>query len=383
MYGGDNEIATYKETQAKIRRAKLNTICNYVTDNIEDLLAGLQVRYHRSHRLVYMPCPVHSGDNQQACNIYLDGDYLRGNWVCFTKNCHKNHGTSIISFVKGVLSNQQDKDCWFDYARDYCLDFLGLKYSEVPYDIDALSRQDFLKQSYIFHKLPSTAERTYNKEFVRASLRIPSSYMIGRGFSIDTLVKYDVGECNTPGKEMSGRAVFPVYDRNGIDMVGCVGRSIHPKCPLCNYYHNPNRACPLTVREIAESSKWRNSSKFPIRSYLYNLWNAIEPINKLQTVVIVEGQCDALKLVQAGVPNVVGIFGVDMSDEQGIILEQFNIMNAVVLLDNDRAGQEATIKIKNNLRRIYRVHTPTLPAHDVDSLNPTQLNELVNYIKAI
>ena len=55
------------------------------------------------------------------------------------------------------------------------------------------------------------------------------SYTLIKDFNAFILNKYDVGLCNRPNKEMSGRVVVPIYNSNYKSMIGCSGRRIYNK----------------------------------------------------------------------------------------------------------------------------------------------------------
>ena len=84
---------------------KLKVVCDQVCDNIENLLSALDIEeFKMSNKMITMSCPIHGGDNPSAVNIYHTGDYYRGNWRCRTHNCDSSFKSSIIGFVRGVLS---------------------------------------------------------------------------------------------------------------------------------------------------------------------------------------------------------------------------------------------------------------------------------------
>lgn len=145
------------------------------------------------------------------------------------------------------------------------------------------------------------------RKSVREKLTIPATYYLKRGYKPDILDKYDVGMCATQGKEMFGRIVVPVYDDNYKYMIGCLGRSIHEKCPKCNKCHSSNRNCPSNPIEELWASKWKNSKNFKAENYLYNFWFSKQHIKESKTVVIVEGQGDVWRLEEAGVNCSVGV----------------------------------------------------------------------------
>lgn len=174
---------------------------------------------------------------------------------------------------------------------------------------------------------------------------------------------------------MCGRVVVPVYDDSGKFMVAYTGRSIYTKCAKCLAYHAPQDKC-IIDDYVHLHSKWKNQADNPISQYLYNYWNAKKYIVESKTVILVEGPGDVWKLEEAGIHNSVAIFGLELYDSQQIILESSGAMTAVLLLDNDEPGRNATIKLKEQLRRCYKIVVPSLPAKDIGEISISDIQKL-------
>ncbi len=66
-------------------------------------------------------------------------------------------------------------------------------------------------------------------------------------------------------------------------------------------------------------------------------------LEKKRCVIVVEGNMDAIKMSAKGFKNVVALMGVALSNEQIDILKRLKVP-VVLMLDNDNAGLEATVK---------------------------------------
>ena len=87
---------------------QLKNLCDLVCDDIERLLQVLEVEdYRLTEKMVFCKCPIHDGDNESALNLYYTGESYRGNWKCRTHGCEETFRSSIIGFVRGVLSRQK------------------------------------------------------------------------------------------------------------------------------------------------------------------------------------------------------------------------------------------------------------------------------------
>ena len=80
---------------------------------------------------------------------------------------------------------------------------------------------------------------------------------------------------------------------------------------------------------------------------------------------MVEGQGDVWRLYEAGVRNVVGLFGKDISATQRSLLLKSGVTGLVVLTDNDQAGRESKIKINRELGRLFNLFFPVTYGKDL------------------
>jgi DNA primase len=145
-----------------------------------------------------------------------------------------------------------------------------------------------------------------------------------------------------------GRLLFPIHDLRG-RAVGFGGRLLGPGEP--KYLNSPET-------EIFHKGK-----------QLYNLHLAKMPIRKEETVILVEGYFDVLRLVLAGIEHVVAPLGTALTADQGALLKRF-AKEATLLYDSDRAGLQATFRAGDELlRHGFRVRVATLPpGEDPDTL---------------
>ena len=118
--------------------------------------------------------------------------------------------------------------------------------------------------------------------------------------------------------------------------------------------------------------KYLNSPETPIfhkGKQLYNLHQAKGAIRKDETVILVEGYFDVLRLVLAGIEHVVAPLGTALTADQASLLRRF-APAAMLLYDSDPAGLRATFRAGDELlRHGMRVRVATMPAgEDPDTL---------------
>jgi len=117
--------------------------------------------------------------------------------------------------------------------------------------------------------------------------------------------------------------------------------------------------------------KYLNSSEsdvFSKRKLLYGLNWAKQAIRKNERVLLVEGYFDLIRLVLAGIDEVVAPLGTALTEPQASLLRKYT-KNVFLLYDSDAAGQKATFRAGDELlRNGVSVRVVTLPeGEDPDS----------------
>ncbi len=144
------------------------------------------------------------------------------------------------------------------------------------------------------------------------------------------------------------RLLFPIHDLRG-RVVGFGGRLLVPGEP-----------------------KYLNTPETPVfhkGKQLYNLHQAKTAIRKQESVVLVEGYFDVLRLVLGGIDHVVAPLGTALTADQAGLLRRF-ARSATLLYDSDSAGLRATFRAGDELlRHGVRVRVATMPeGEDPDTL---------------
>ena len=187
---------------------------------------------------------------------------------------------------------------------------------------------------------------------------------------------------------MFNRAVVPIYDEDGETIVGCTGRSIFEECKKCKSYHNPEKACFDPANEKSFFiPKWRHSKGFSKEKHLYNFHNAKEHVLKSGVIILVESPGNVWRLEEEGIHNSVAIFGTTLNEEQKYLIDSSGALSIVLIMDNDKAGQDAAEKIIEQCNRTYRVYNIEIGSSDVANMNTNELTEdilpIINKAKGI
>lgn len=359
---------------------KIKVICDKLCDRIVDVLDHFELEHKMNNRFVSMCCPIHGGDNDSALNLYHVGDKYRGNWKCRTHNCDEVFKASIIGFIRGIISRKKygwtkngDTTCSFKEALDYATNFLNLSLKDIKISSSEKEKTSFVNNTVLLQKNTVTSNGTrISRQSVRKHLQIPSKYFMDRGFSKEILDKYDVGDCVLDNKEMSNRAVVPIYDMDYKFMVGCSGRSFYNKCDICGSYHA--NQCPNNS-ELWRHCKWKHSSGFKTQESLYNFWFAKDHILKSHKIILVESPGNVWRLEENNIHNSVALFGANLSDKQKTLLDISGAMEIIIIMDSDEAGSKARQQIYNKCYRTYNIKNISISKNDIADMTSEEINK--------
>ena len=332
--------------------ARVNEIA---ATHIEKILTHFKIPYKVYSDRVALSCPIHGSTGEESLTLYTTGKKYVGNFVCWTHHCEEK-GRGAVNLIMHLLNSNSILG-----AAKWILEFTN---SPTPEADEEYKQKKRFNSTVSGFEIKSKKKVGITRDLVRKSLLIPGDFYIKRGFSKEILDKYDVGFCNTRGKEMFMRTVVPVYE-DGF-MIGCVGRSINPECSACGMFHKPGNPCPEQKSRIY--AKWVNSDGFTTGANFYNLWNAQEYIKKTQNVILVEGQGDIWRLEESGIKIGLGLFGNKITPEQCKILEMTGAMNLFLALDSDEPGKEGKTMIREKLGRFYNICEIQLPEHDLGDI---------------
>lgn len=167
--------------------------------------------------------------------------------------------------------------------------------------------------------------------------------MSARGISERTADVFGIGFYAGPGL-LSRRLVIPIHNEAG-QLVAYCGRSLDGTEP-----------------------RYKFPTGFAKSQVLFNVHRAMA--SGEQTVIVVEGFFDCLKVHQAGFLSVVALLGAALYDRQRRLLTE-RFQQIILMLDGDEAGRRASDTIAVRLAR----HCPVRVIELADSTQPDQLSE--------
>ena len=126
------------------------------------------------------------------------------------------------------------------------------------------------------------------------------------------------------------RIMIPISDADGF-VVGYTGR----------IYDNSDQAKYINTKETIIYKKGH---------ILFNFHNAKKYVRDAGSLIVVEGNMDAIRLYASGIKNVIALMGTTITKEQIEIIKKLRIP-VILMLDNDSAGEMATLNISKELNK--------------------------------
>ena len=315
-----------------------------VVDDIKarlDILevVGQRVQLQRSGRSYKGNCPFHQ-ERTPSFHVFPE----RQSWRCFGA-CAT--GGDAITFVMRT-ENLEFGEALRELARRTGVQLQQRRESRVDptaYDINEAARTFFQRflastqgaeaRSYMERRgLDREAAEAFQIGLAPADGESLRGHLSREGFSPDQLVAAGVVREGDDGRQRDlfrGRLMIPIRDADG-RLVGFGGRALDDSEP--KYLNSPQG-------EVFDKSR-----------ILYAMDRAREDIRR-NGAVVVEGYMDAIAAHQAGFRNVVASMGTALTETQVDSIRRLT-GRVTMALDQDAAGQQATLRSLESSWRIYQ-----------------------------
>lgn len=275
-------------------------------------------------------CPFH---NEKTPSFTVDEE--RGSYHCF--GCAE-HG-DIISFV--MKTNNMD----FKAAIAELAQQAGLKLPDYKPKSDA---QIAREENYF--TISETAAKTYQQKLFEPEGAVALEYIKKRGFSADTIKKYQLGYApknNIIASKFTNTKVENLI-ATGLVRQGNYGPYDFFRDKLMFPIFNPRgQIVAFSGRSLDGSEpKYINTSDtemFHKRSTVFGLNFARDAIHRNNRSIVVEGQIDAIQMQVHGFGETVAPLGTALTEEHIAILCKLN-RNITFAFDGDTAGQKAAAR---------------------------------------
>lgn len=181
------------------------------------------------------------------------------------------------------------------------------------------------------------------------------TYLKERGFSSDTIEKFQLGYCLPHRDSFAREAIASQYNPELLVKTGLVvqrdqqlydnyrGRIIFP------IHNNSGKIIGFGARVIGKADKAPKYINTPenelyVKSkILYGSYFARQSIDKLDECLLVEGYTDVISLHQAGIENVVASGGTSLTIDQLRLIKKYT-QYLTIIYDGDSAGVKAALR---------------------------------------
>ncbi len=321
-------------------------------------LIGESVTLKRTGSDYRGPCPFHGGTNRNFAVIPKKGRYY-----CFV--CHES-GDVFSWFMKRM--GMDYPTAVREAARRTGIVIPERAERGGPDPHEPLYSAMAVGHDWFARQLLELPDASGAREYLQSrDISLETAAMLGLGYApvgnaflkamadlgVEERVLLEAGlvaqrDDGTISPRFRRRLLFPIHNLRG-RLVGLGGRLLGPGEP--KYLNSPES-------EIFHKGK-----------QLYNLHQARSAIRKEESVLLVEGYFDVIRLSLAGVEHVVAPLGTALTPDQAVLLKRFTPA-ATILYDSDLPGLRATFRAGDELlRHAIRVRVATLPpGEDPDTL---------------
>lgn len=177
------------------------------------------------------------------------------------------------------------------------------------------------------------------------------AYFKGRGFREDTMRKFGLGFAPDSRNAFTKEALSAGYKQDQLQKLGLSrsGRDFfydRVMFTIHNLTGKPIAFAGRILKKDVKAPKYVNSPETEIyhkSNVLYGMYQAKQPIRKLDNVYLVEGYTDVISLSQHGIENVVASSGTSLTPGQVSLIKRFT-NNVTLLYDGDKAGIKAALR---------------------------------------
>lgn len=317
---------------AMIPKEVINEISNQA--NIVDVISSFGINFEKKGSNYLCLCPFHD-DHNPSMSVNPE----KGIYTCF--RCRESGG--VFQFV------QSFQNVGFVDAVRIVADLIGYQLGDTYKSTSRYDKHyEAVELAYKFYQnnlrtesgkeaVKYLKERGINDEiidefgigFAPNKLNVITDLLLNKGFDENILIESGI---SNRGNElydlMRNRITFPIHNTNGRP-VGFSARI---------YYKS-------------DEAKYINTKETPIfkkGEILFNFHRAQNEAKKSKSIIIVEGQMDAIRIYASGIKNVVATMGTAFTKDHIKLLKRLNI-KIILCMDNDDAGEKATLSIGDEL----------------------------------
>jgi DNA primase len=266
----------------------------YSPSQVREVVEGIGIKIHHYSQTDYFCyCPFHNNTNTPSFAI----SKTKGSYICYNPSCDARGGLEDLIIQKGFMGQ-------FEAAR-----FIRLLQKNRPDTFDK-DLEELFDEKPDFVEFPQDTLDALHNGLNEES----RSYFNGRGINDESIDYFYLGY-----SQKQKMVTVPLHSPTGMP-VGIIGRSI-------------------------EGKRFKNSDNLPRSLTMFNLHRAkkVSP-----TIIVCESSFDAIRIHQAGYPNVVATLGGGISKQNINNLNKYS-SSIIIATDADEAGRKLGMEIVGKL----------------------------------
>ena len=304
------------------------------------------------------------------------------------KDFSSGKGGNVVAFL------MEHEHFTYPEAIKYLAKKYGIEVEETEQTSEEKEQQNERESLYL-------ANEFANKYFQKTLLKTDQGQAIGlsyfkeRGFTEETIKKFQLGYSLDEWQAFTDEALGKGYDLNFLEKTGLTivkedkrfdrfkGRVMFPIHSMSGRVLGFGGRILINDKKAAKYLNSPESDIYHKSKILYGIYHAKQSIAKEDNCYLVEGYTDVIQFHQTGIKNVVASSGTALTSEQIRLVNRLT-QNITVLFDGDAAGIRASLRgIDLILEQGMNVKVCTFPAgEDPDSFaRQNSLEELTLYLE--
>lgn len=268
----------------------------YLPSQIKEVLEGIGIKiYNQSDSDFLCYCPFHSNTHTPSFAI----SKTTGLFICYNPSCDARGNLEYLISQIGKYNN-------FEVAK-----FIRELHKNRP-DTFYEDLEDIFTDKKEFNLFPQMVLDDLHNNLNKSERA--KKYILSRNINEDSMEYFELGY-----SDKQDMVTVPLHSPDGMP-VGIIGRSV-------------------------EGKRFKNSDNLPRSLTMFNLHRA----KKLSaTIIVCESSFDAIRIHQAGYPNVVATLGGGISKQNVQNLNRYS-SSIIIATDTDEAGRKLGNEIYSRL----------------------------------
>jgi DNA primase len=268
----------------------------YTKSDIRSILHALKVQVEAETSKDFLClCPFHNNNNTPSFEV----NYYTGLFLCFNPACDERG--SLNALIAKITNKNEFEALRFIYST------IGKKSQNIEQEL-----QELMQEEKPFVEFPADKLNELHADLTSSQKAI--DYLASRGINKQSIFDFYIGY-----SEKQDMITIPLTSPDG-KWVGIIGRAI-------------------------DSKEFKNSRNLPRSKTLFNLSSAKKHGGK---IIVCESSFDAVRIHQAGFPNVIATLGGHISKENIQNLNKY-ASSIIIMTDSDVAGRKLGEDIANKL----------------------------------